>query len=114
MMFDPAETRLIEARQLRDAARAIVRTDLATLQLSLAERPLTERARDSAVTRATGLAHSTLDLAMASRGVFLLTLTAVAGWLFRKRLGAIAQAGWAAGTIRLANWRAARAQTKDF
>ena len=108
MRLDEGETRLIEARRLRDMARSIVRTDLATLRLSLIERPLGTRVRDGAMARATDLARGTLGLAMESKGLLGLTLAGVAGWLFRKRLGSIAQAGWTWIAGRVATWRASR------
>jgi hypothetical protein len=108
MRLDPGETRLIEARLLRDTARSIVRTDLDTLRLGLAERPLGLRVRDRAISRATDLAQSTLDLAMASKAVVGLTVAVLAGWLFRKRLGSIAQSGWTTIAGAVANWHASR------
>jgi hypothetical protein len=85
MKLDEAETRLIEARTLRDMARSVVRTDLQTLRLSLTERPLGQRLRDRAIAGATDLAQGTLDLALASKAVVGLTLAVLGGWLFRKR-----------------------------
>jgi hypothetical protein len=94
MTQPPTETGLIEARRLRDLARSIVRTDLATLRLDLAERPLGRRVRDSVVTGAVDTAENAVDLALENRAVLALTLSGVVGWLFRKRLGALAHTGW--------------------
>jgi len=94
MIQPPTEAGLIEARRLRDMARSIARTDLATLRLDLAERPLGRRVRDSVVTGAVDTAESAIDLALENRTVLALTLSGVIGWLFRKRLGALAQTGW--------------------
>lgn len=114
MTRDPDEAYLIAARQLRDTARSIVRADLATLQASLAERPLTQRVRDRAVDGAAELAQDTLDLAFESRSLLGATLAGVIGWLFRKPLGSLVQTGWTALAGRIARWRAARAQTEDL
>lgn len=105
MTIAPDEAHLIEARRLRDMARGIVRTDLATLRLSLAERPLGRRMRDRAVVTAVDTAEYTVDLARENRGVLALTLAGVTGWLFRKPLGVLAHTGWAWTKRRLARWR---------
>ncbi|WP_353230772.1 hypothetical protein [Novosphingobium sp.] len=82
---------LIEARRLRDAARAIVHNDVATLRADLAARPLPQRMRDRAVQSATEALHSGTELAQENRLVLGLTLGALVGWLFRRRLGMLAQ-----------------------
>lgn len=88
------EAALIEARRLRDLARTVVRTDLQTLRLSLTERPLARRAQDRLVATAVDTAESGLELARENGVVLALTAASLVAWLFRKRLGALAQAGW--------------------
>jgi hypothetical protein len=80
------EIGLIEARRLRDAARAIVRTDFATLSHQLAERPLTVRLRERVAEGVTGAVERTIALADENRVVVGLTVATALGWLFRNRL----------------------------
>jgi hypothetical protein len=94
MTLSPPETRLIEARRLRNLARSIARTDLQTLLLDLAERPLRRRLRDGAIAGAVDTAENVVELALENRAVLALTVTGVVGWLFRKRLGILAQTVW--------------------
>ena len=101
----PDEAELIEALRLRDMARAIVRTDLETLRLGLAERPLTSRVRDKVITTAVDTAESGIDLALENRLVLGLTLASMIGWLFRKPLGALAHAGWTSVVRQVSNRR---------
>lgn len=105
MKIAPDEAQLIEARRLRDLARSIVRTDLATLRHSLAERPLRQRMRDRAVVTAVDTAEYGIDLARENRGVLTITLAGITGWLFRKPLGALAHTGWTWAERQLARWR---------
>ncbi len=102
MSLNDEERALVEAQRLRDMARSIVRTDLETLRTSLAARPITTRVRDAAVTRAVDLAESATGFAAENRVVIALTLTGALGWLFRRRLGGLAQAGW----TQIAGWLA--------
>jgi len=97
MTLAPDEADLIEAQRLRDMARANVRTNLQTLRDGLTERPLTTRVRDQVVSTAVDTAESGIDLALENKALLGLTLASVVGWLFRKRLGGLAQAGWTAG-----------------
>jgi hypothetical protein len=80
------EIGLIEARRLRDAARAIVSTDFATLSHQLAERPLTVRLRERAIEGVTDAVESGIALADENRVVVGVTIAAVIGWLLRNRL----------------------------
>lgn len=95
------EAAVIEARALRDSARALVRTDLATLRAEWSRRPLARRLRDRAVSRAADAIEAGVDLALAQRWVIAGTLAALAGWLFRNRLAGLVQAAWAIGVERL-------------
>lgn len=97
---------LIEARRLRNAARAIVRTDVATLRLDLAERPLTTRVRDQVVSAATQTAQDGVALAKDNPLIVGLTIAAVIAWLFRNRLSALLQAAYARAEQAIAHWRA--------
>ena len=94
MTLGSDEADLIAARRLRDMARAIVHTDLATLRRDVAERPVVGRVRAQIISTALDTAESGIDLALESRGVLALTGTALVGWLFRKPLGVLAQHGW--------------------
>lgn len=85
---------LIAARRLRDRARAIVRTDVETLRADLTARPILQRMRDSAVARATDALHAGAELAQENLVVLGLTLGALAGWLFRRRLGRLVQSAF--------------------
>jgi len=96
---------LIEARRLRDAARAIVRTDITTVRLDLAQRPLTTRVRDKVVLAATQTADDAVALAKDNPLVVGLTLAALLGWLFRNRLGALLQATYAQTERAITRWR---------
>jgi hypothetical protein len=103
-MTSPA--RLIEARRLRDAARAIVRTDVATLRLDLAERPLTTRVRDQVVLAATQTAQDGVALAKDNPLIVGLTIAAVIGWLLRNPLSALLHAAYVQAVQAIAHWRA--------
>jgi hypothetical protein len=83
------EADLVEARRLRDLARAIVRTDMATLRADLGERSLASRARDQVIGTAVDTAEKGVDLALENKALLALTLTGVTGWLFREPLGAL-------------------------
>ncbi len=87
---------LIAARNLRDTARETLRRDLDTLRAELSYRPIAGRVRDRAVRQASSAAQTVTDLAVDNRAAIGLTAAALAGWLFRKRLGALAQgvSGW--------------------
>jgi len=94
MSVTPDEAALIAARELRDVARSIVRTDVRTLRLSLAERPLARRMRDQAVSAVVDTAERGIDLALENRALLGVTLAAIIGWLFRKPLGSLGHQGW--------------------
>ncbi len=98
------ETDLIAAQHLRDMARAIVRTDLATLRASLAAEPLSRRLRKRVVAGAVDTAQSGIELALENRALLAVTLAAAIGWLFRKPIGGLAHSGW----MWLERWRASR------
>jgi hypothetical protein len=87
---------LIAARHLRDTARETLRRDLDTLRAELSCRPIASRVRDSAVRQASSAAQTVTDLAVDNRAAIGLTVAVLTGWLFRKRLGAMAQeiSGW--------------------
>ena len=101
----PDEAALIEARRLRDLARGIVQTDLATLRLSLAERPVGQRLRDRAVVIAVDTAEDGIDLARENWGVVAVTLAGLTGWLFRRPLGVLMHNGWRWTERQFDNWR---------
>ena len=96
---------LIEARRLRNTARAIVRTDVATLRLDLAERPLATRVRDQVVSTTTQVIDDGVALANENRAIVGLTIGAVFAWLFRKPLGRLVQAIYARIEQAFARWR---------
>jgi len=105
MTPDALETHLIEARRLRDAARGIVTTDLATLRHGLTDRPLASRVRDRVIAGVVETVEDGVALADENRLVLGLTVTALAGWLFRDRLGGWAQAAWAWAEQTVAHFR---------
>lgn len=105
MTLRSEEADLIAARRLRDIARAIVHTDLATLRRDVAERPVAGRVRAQIISTALDTAESGIDLALENRGVLALTGTAMVGWLFRNPLGVLAQHGWTRARQWLAQLR---------
>jgi len=94
---------LIEA--IGDAARGIVTTDLATLRHGLTDRPLASRVRDRVIAGVVETVEDGVALADENRLVLGLTVTALAGWLFRDRLGGWAQAAWAWAEQTVAHFR---------
>jgi|GEM_PF-1566701 len=94
MTPDRDEAELIEARQLRDMARAIVRDNLTTLQVGLAARPIRQRLRDRAVNLAADGVEQAVDLARNSKTVIALTLAALAAWFARRSLLALLRRGY--------------------
>ncbi len=94
MSLSADEADLIAAQRLRDMARAIVRTDLATLRESLAAEPLSRRLRNRVVAIAADTAQGGIDLALENRALLGFTLAGLFGWLFRKPIGGLAHSGW--------------------
>ena len=82
---------LITARALRDGARDNLRRDIDTLRAELTLRPVAGRVRDRAVRQASDAAQTVTDLAVDNRAAIGVALAALAGWLFRKPLGAMGQ-----------------------
>jgi hypothetical protein len=80
---------VIAARKLRDAARGIVKTDIATVRLELGQRSIPERVRDQVVRSVTQVADDGLALVNDNRAVAGLTIAAVTGWLLRRPLGTL-------------------------
>ena len=99
------EVALIEARRLRDMARGNVRTNLDTLRRDLAERPLTARLREAAITTAVDTAENAINLALENRAVLGGTLASVIGWLFRKPLGRLGHSGCTWVAHHWSQWR---------
>jgi hypothetical protein len=93
MSADADDRAMVEARGLRDAARTIVRDDIATLQLGLAAKPIGQRVRDRAVNKAADLVEVTIDYAMDSKAIIAVTLTAVGVWFARRPLLALTRRG---------------------
>jgi hypothetical protein len=102
---ETGETQVIEARRLRDAARGIVYTDLATLRHGLADRPLTSRVRERVIAGVVDTFEDGVALADENRLVLGLTLAALAGWLFRNRLGGLGQTVFAWAERAVAHFR---------
>jgi hypothetical protein len=105
-MTDSIETRLIEARRLRDAARGVLRSDIDNLRHGLDDRPIARRVRDEIISKAADAMESGVDLASRNRLAIGLGLGALAGWLFRKPLGRLGQSAWARLTALTARFRA--------
>ncbi len=97
---------LVEARRLRDMARGIVKTDVATVKLELAERSIPERVRDRIVLAATETAEDGVALVRENRVVVGLTVAALIGWLFRGQLGTLSARGYSLARGTIARWRA--------
>ncbi|EGD58847.1 hypothetical protein Y88_0908 [Novosphingobium nitrogenifigens DSM 19370] len=85
------ETRIDQARVARDEARALFRADMTVLRESLAERPLTQRLRDRVIHAAADAFEAGLGLARENIVAIGLTASGIAGWVFRKPLGRLAQ-----------------------
>jgi hypothetical protein len=94
-MPDSIETRLIEARRLRDAARGVLRSDIDNFRNGLNDRPIARRVRDEIVSKAADAMESGVDLASRNRLAIGLGLAGLAGWLFRKPLTGLGQGAWA-------------------
>jgi len=97
---------LIEARRLRNAARDIVRTDIATVRVELAERSLGTRLRDQVMLSAAQATDEGIALANENRVVVGLTVAAAFGWLFRNPLGTLSRRTYFIARRVLTRWRA--------
>jgi len=96
---------LIEARRLRNAARGIVRTDIATVRVELAERPLVTRVRDQVLLSAAKAADEGIALANENRVVVGLTVATAFGWLFRNPLGTLSRRTYFLARRAITRWR---------
>jgi hypothetical protein len=94
-MSDPIESRLIEARRLRDAARGVLRSDIDTFRHGLTDRPIASRVRDQIIGRMADALDDGVALAGRNRLALGLGLGALAAWLFRKPLCRVGQKTWA-------------------
>ncbi len=88
------EAALVAARNLRDVARELVRSDIATIRSDLAARPLGERLRQKVVSGLADTADSAAALARDNPAVLALTVTGLIGWFAREPLGRFARYGW--------------------
>ena len=81
-MTDPARM-MTEYRALRDAAWAVVRADLAGLEMHLERRGIGERIKDRAAEEAHEAWDQARDVASEHKGVVAATVLALVAWLLR-------------------------------
>ena len=86
-MSDPDLARLIEYRALRDAGWAVVRADIAALQVDLETTGIGERIKDRAAEEAQDAWDSARDIASEHKGVVAGSLLALVAWLLRGPIG---------------------------
>jgi hypothetical protein len=83
----PLKQRLVEDRAMRDAARAIVETDLAIIKGEGSERGVAERLIDGGRDLARTLGDGAMDMAGDDRGklggAVAIGIAGIAAWLFR-------------------------------
>lgn len=80
------ETRFVEDRANRRAARAVVEAEVAQVKADLAARGIGGRIADTASQKARGLAGDVAEIARDSKGVIAGTIGALALWFWRKPL----------------------------
>ena len=89
-MSDPAT--LAQSRMLRDDAWAIVRADLAAVQVELEQRGVGERIKDRAAEEAHEAWDYAVDVATEHKGVAAATLLALVAWFLRGPIGSAFEA----------------------
>lgn len=86
-MSKSSPPRLAEYRALRDAAWAVVQSDLDTLKSELSAQGIGERLKDKAAEEAQDAWDTACDVATEHKGVVAGTLLALAAWLLRGPIG---------------------------
>lgn len=86
---------LVELRALRDEARAVVRSNLASFSEGLEQRGIGERIKDRAVDEAKEAWSHAVDVASDNKGVVAATLLALIAWFLRGPIGSVFEAFFA-------------------